>query len=312
MNDHHPVLLTEVINGLAIKENGIYLDLTIGRGGHASKIIQSITSGRLLGFDQDMTAMNALQPWQKAHPQVSLYHQNFLSFPKVLTNEGIKKVDGILLDLGVSSPQFDVPERGFSYRFDGPLDMRMDQRQTKTAASILATGDLRTLTQIFKDYADETFAYPIAKAIVKQREIKPLETTSELVDLIKAVKPFKALQKKGHPAKQVFQALRIAVNDELNILKETLKLATQALKLSGRIAVISFHSGEDRIVKQYFQSLTVIEGSRRGPQMLTPPSSPNFRKIVPYPCLPSHEEIMVNHRSESAVLRIIERIKDEE
>jgi 16S rRNA (cytosine1402-N4)-methyltransferase len=312
MNEHQPVLLTEVIHGLNIKPEGVYLDLTIGRAGHATKIYDQLTHGRLYGFDQDISAIQALQDWVHDHPRAQLFHDNFASFPRHLENVGVDKVDGILLDLGVSSPQFDVPERGFSYRFDGPLDMRMDQRQTVTAASILETADIKTLSNMFRDYADETFAYPIAKAIVNTRTTTPIKTTFALVELIKRVKPKKALSKKGHPAKQVFQALRIAVNDEMNILKETLTASVAALKPEGRLAVISFHSGEDRIVKQMFQSLTVSEGSRHGLHAFLPNAPLEYKKIKPYPILPSDHEVKANHRSESAVLRIIERKKDEE
>jgi 16S rRNA (cytosine1402-N4)-methyltransferase len=188
----------------------------------------------------------------------------------------------------------------------------MDQRSLVTAASILETSDIKTLSNMFRDYADETFAYPIAKAIVNTRSINPINTTFALVDLIKRVKPKKALSKKGHPAKQVFQALRIAVNDEMNVLKETLTASVAALKPEGRLAVISFHSGEDRIVKQMFQSLTVSEGSRHGLHAFLPNAPLLFKKIKPYPVLPSDAEVKSNHRSESAVLRIIERKKDEE
>jgi 16S rRNA (cytosine1402-N4)-methyltransferase len=312
MNEHQPVLLTEVIHGLNIKPEGVYLDLTIGRAGHATKIYDQLTNGRLYGFDQDVTAIQALQDWVAEHPRSQLFHDNFASFPRHLEKLGMAKVDGILLDLGVSSPQFDVPERGFSYRFDGPLDMRMDQRQTVTAASILETADIKTLSNMFRDYADETFAYPIAKAIVNTRTTNPIQTTFALVDLIKRVKPKKALSKKGHPAKQVFQALRIAVNDEMNVLKVTLTASVAALKPEGRLAVISFHSGEDRIVKQMFQSLTVSEGSRHGLHAFLPNAPLQFKKIKPYPILPTDAEVKANHRSESAVLRIIERKKDEE
>ncbi len=311
MSEHQPVLLTEVVNGLQIRPNGIYLDLTIGRGGHASQIYQNLKTGRLLGFDQDATAISSLQSWVKQRPLASLYHMNFQYFPEILKQLGVEKVDGILLDLGVSSPQFDVPERGFSYRFDGPLDMRMDQRQSTTAAHILATSDLKTLTQYFREYADETFAYPIAKAIVNQRKTQLLKTTLELVNLIKKVKPAKALAKKGHPAKQVFQALRMAVNQELEVLKKVLESATSYLAVNGRLAVISFHSGEDRIVKQYFQSLTVSQGQRHGPERYLPVAAIAFKKVKPYPMLPTQKEMQENHRSESAVLRIIERIIDE-
>jgi 16S rRNA (cytosine1402-N4)-methyltransferase len=312
MNEHQPVLLTEVIHGLNIKPDGIYLDLTIGRAGHATKIYDQLTNGTLYGFDQDATAIQALQDWGKQHPRAHLVHDNFVNFPHQLEKIGVASVDGILLDLGVSSPQFDVPERGFSYRFDGPLDMRMDQRRSITAASILETSDIKTLSNMFRDYADETFAYPIAKAIVNTRTTNPIKTTFALVDLIKRVKPKKALSKKGHPAKQVFQALRIAVNDEMNILKETLTASVNALKPEGRLAVISFHSGEDRLVKQMFQSLTVSEGSRHGLHAFLPNAPLLFKKIKPYPVLPSEAEVKTNHRSESAVLRIIERKKDEE
>jgi 16S rRNA (cytosine1402-N4)-methyltransferase len=312
MNEHQPVLLAEVIQGLNIKPEGVYLDLTIGRAGHASKIYDQLTSGRLYGFDQDVTAIQTLQEWVTQHPNAQLFHDNFATFPRHLEKLGVDKVDGILLDLGVSSPQFDVPERGFSYRFDGPLDMRMDQRQSLTAASILETSDIKTLSNMFRDYADETFAYPIAKAIINTRTSNPIQTTFALVDLIKRVKPKKALSKKGHPAKQVFQALRIAVNDEMNVLKETLTASVAALKPEGRLAVISFHSGEDRIVKQMFQSLTVSEGSRHGLHAFLPNAPLRFKKIKPYPVLPSEAEVKANHRSESAVLRIIERKKDEE
>jgi 16S rRNA (cytosine1402-N4)-methyltransferase len=312
MTTHEPVMLQEVITGLNIQPTGIYLDLTIGRGGHAHMMYQQLTTGKLLGFDQDAAAIAALQSFASSRPRLTLYHQNFQTFPQVLAALDIDKVDGILLDLGVSSPQFDVAERGFSYRLDGPLDMRMDQRQSLTARQLLAESDLPTLTKIFRDYADETFAYPIAKAIMAARQRQPLERTLELVDLIKRVKPKKALMKKGHPAKQVFQALRIAVNQEFSVLEATLKHATNALKPGGRLAVISFHSGEDRLVKQFFQHLTVQEGSRRGPGMLQPTVTIQFRKIKPYPVLPTEAEIKRNHRSESAVLRIIERFQDEE
>ena len=312
MITHEPVMLQEVITGLNIQNTGTYLDLTIGRGGHAEMIYQQLTTGKLLGFDQDLAAIDALQSFAHQRPRLKLYHQNFQTFPQVLAALDIEVVDGILLDLGVSSPQFDVAERGFSYRLDGPLDMRMDQRQSLTARQLLAESDLTSLTKIFRDYADETFAYPIAKAIIAIRQRQPLERTFELVDLIKRIKPKKALLKKGHPAKQVFQALRIAVNQEFSVLEATLKHATDALKPGGRLAVISFHSGEDRLVKQFFQHLTVQQGSRRGPGILLPPIAIQFRKIKPYPVLPTEAEIKRNHRSESAVLRIIERFKDEE
>jgi 16S rRNA (cytosine1402-N4)-methyltransferase len=307
MTAHLPVMLNEVITGLAIKPEGIYLDLTIGRGGHSRNIIKKLTTGQLLGFDQDAEAIASLQSWMTAHPNFQLYHQNFMTMDAVLKSRGITAVDGILLDLGVSSPQFDNPARGFSYREDGPLDMRMDQRQKLTAAMILATYDVRQLTTMMQKHADETFAYPIAKAIIAQRQIQPITTTFALVDLIKKTKPAKALQKKGHPAKQVFQALRIEVNQEDVALKKVLETSMRILKPQGRLVVISFHSGEDRIVKTMFREAAVIEGSRTGIESIAPIEEKLFRLIPPVPVKPSKEEINLNHRSESAILRIIER-----
>jgi 16S rRNA (cytosine1402-N4)-methyltransferase len=197
--------------------------------------------------------------------------------------------------------------RGFSYREDGPLDMRMDQRQKLTAANILATYDVRQLTAMMKDHADETFAYPLAKAMVAQRQTQPLLTTFALVDLIKKTKPAKALQKKGHPAKQVFQALRIEVNQEHIPLKTVLEASMRVLKPQGRLVVISFHSGEDRLVKTMFREAAITEGSRSGVKSIAPIEEKLFHLIPPVPVKPSAQEISLNHRSESAILRIIER-----
>ena len=191
MSEHVPVFLDEVVDMLNIKHAGQYMDLTLGRGGHTRAILSHLNEGQLFGFDQDLDAIESLKPLQASFPNLHLFHDNFVRFDTNLSKEFIKNIDGVLMDLGVSSPQFDTGERGFSYRFDGPLDMRMDQRQTMTAERILATYDVRQLTTIFNDYADETFAYPIAKAIVAQRGSSPLRTTFELVELIKATKPKK-------------------------------------------------------------------------------------------------------------------------
>ena len=307
--EHVPVFLEEVTSLLPIHPNGIYVDLTIGRGGHAKAILAKLTNGRLIGVDQDATAIEALKPLLASEPRLTLIHQSFDHIPSILNELGIDHIHGVLMDLGVSSPQFDTPERGFSYRFDGPLDMRMDQRQKETAASILATYDVRQLSHIFQAYADETFAYPLAKAIVAHRQHAPIQTTFELVELIKQTKPKKALMKKGHPAKQVFQALRMEVNQELQRLEATLKALEPFVIQNGRIAVISFHSTEDRVVKTIFRSWTVVEGDRHGPA-LRPEEipQPTFCEVKPYPIKPSFSEKERNPRSESATLRVVERI----
>lgn len=304
--EHIPVLLKETIDILNIHPDGTYLDLTAGRGGHSKAILNQLTTGSVHAFDQDKSAIDALRTLQTEYKNLYVYHQNFSHVTAVL-KQNIHSVDGILMDLGVSSPQFDVAERGFSYRLDGPLDMRMDQQQPLTAKTILQTYDVKALTKIFREYGDETFAYPIAKAIIATRVQQPLQTTLELVDLIKKVKPGKALQKKGHPAKQVFQALRIAVNDELNRLTDAIDQSVLLLKPGARLAIISFHSGEDRIVKTKFKSLAINVGTRTGIEALTMAKEKPYKLSTPSLIKPSAEEIKLNHRSESATLRVIER-----
>lgn len=308
-NDHVPVMLTEAMHGLNIRPEGLYLDLTIGRGGHASEILKKLTSGKLIGFDQDDTAIAALSDLAKAHPNLTLIHANFVTLKEELARLKMTRVDGALMDLGVSSPQFDIPERGFSYRADGPLDMRMDRRQPLTARTILAQSTVEQLTKIFRDYGDEKFAFQLAKAIEKRRKTEPLETTLQLVALIKEVKPDRELKKKGHPAKQVFQALRIAVNQELSVLKRTLYDILDILAVGGRLVVITFHSGEDRIVKECFKEMTEVIGSRRGPASIAKSELKPFRLVEKKPLVPSPKEVAANHRAESAKMRIIERIK---
>lgn len=308
MNElHKPVLLKEVIEGLNIKDNGVYLDLTLGRAGHSSEILKRIKTGLLIGVDQDIEAINYSQErLAKISDKFTLVRSNFVNIDEILENLKIDKVDGILMDLGVSSPQFDDVNRGFSYRFDSELDMRMDQRNELTAKRIVNEYSLEELTKIFNEYGEEKYSYSIAKNIVKQREIAPINTTYELVEIIKRSKPAKELAKAGHPAKQIFQALRIEVNDEINVLTRTLSKALNHLNPNGRLAVITFHSGEDKIVKHLFKELTVVEGNRYDLPLQN--KEINYRLITKKGIKPSEEEIIENHRSISSTLRIIEKI----
>ena len=302
--EHIPVLFKEVIASLEIKGEGRYVDLTLGRGGHSKAILERLTSGHLYAFDQDEEAIKkSRKVLEEVSSSFSIYHTNFINMKSVLEKEGVYgKIDGILMDLGVSSPQLDEDARGFSYRVDAPLDMRMDQRNTLTAATIINTYSYEELVKILRDYGDERYASSIARNIIKSR---PINTTLELVDVIKKSKPSKELKKEGHPAKQAFQAIRIAVNDELNVLKETLKDAVEGLAPRGRLLVISFHSGEDRIIKTFFKDLTVREGNRIN--LPTKEEETRFTLITHKPIEASDEELKFNNRSHSAKLRIIEK-----
>ena len=306
MAEHIPVLLKEVIEGLNINPAGIYLDLTVGRGGHSSEILARLTTGRLIAVDQDAEAIEASKArLSQISNKFDIVRANFSELESILQDLGIKEVDGILMDLGVSSPQFDKGERGFSYKEDARLDMRMDQRQDLSAYQIVNTYSLEDLTKIFQIYGEEKYAYSIAKNIIKGREASPIETTFQLVEIIKKSKPMKELKKVGHPAKQVFQALRIAVNDELNVLEKTLHIALAHLKPGGRLAVITFHSGEDRIVKNIFKEAAVDVGDRiDGPNIQ---KEKEFDLINRKPIAASEKELEENHRSASAKLRIIAR-----
>ena len=307
MGEHIPVLLNEVIDGLSIKKDGNYLDLTLGRAGHSSVILSRLDKGHLYGFDQDEEAISESDHrLSKISDHYTLYHQNFSSSYETLIKEGLEgKFDGILMDLGVSSPQFDEGSRGFSYRSDAPLDMRMDTRKSLTARDVVNTYSEKDLTRIFQEYGEERFAHVISRNIIKARDVSPIETTFQLVEIIKNSKPAKELHKAGHPAKQVFQALRIEVNDELNILRESLKDIVKLLAPHGRLAVITFHSLEDRIVKQFFKSLTTVVGDRiDGP---TQTKEVDYIQITNKPIVSKEEELEINNRAHSAKLRIIER-----
>jgi len=307
MGNHIPVMLHEAVEGLNIKPQGIYLDLTIGRAGHSSEILKKLVTGKLIGFDQDEEAIKeSKERLSKINDRFEIIHSNFRNFASYLPNRNIDYVDGILMDLGVSSPQFDEGDRGFSYKEDAPLDMRMDQRNPLTAEYIVNNYPLDKLTQVFQKYGEDKFSYSIAKNIVKQREIAPIKTTLELVEIIKRSKPMKVLKKEGHPAKQIFQALRIEVNDELNVLQETLDEAFKYLRPhGGRLVVITFHSGEDKIVKTKFKEQAVEVGNRLDGPMKT--ESKGYCLVNNKPIVASKKELEMNHRSISAKLRIIER-----
>lgn len=309
-NEHKSVLLNEAIEGLNIKEDGIYVDATLGRAGHSSEILKRLKSGKLYCFDQDLEAIEfSKNKLASISNNFEIIYSNFKDIKKELNKRGIDEVDGILFDLGVSSPQFDEDYRGFSYRYDGPLDMRMDQNNQLSAKEIVNKYPLNDLVRIFKEYGEEKYSYSIAKAIVKRREEKEIETTFELVDLIKASLPKKELFKDKHPAKKIFQALRIEVNDELDVLKIALQDSLKLLKSDGRIVVITFHSLEDRICKNIFKEVSVIKGDRKNDYLL--PSQikkAEFEVVNKKVITPSKEEIEINRRSKSAKLRILKKI----
>lgn len=309
---HYSVLLNETIEQLDIKENGIYVDGTLGGGGHANAVLQRLgDGGRLIGIDQDAAAIQAagerLAPFGD---KVTVVRSNYSAMPQVLEDLGIHGVDGIVLDLGVSSYQLDTVERGFTYREDTVLDMRMDQRQTKTARDIVNDYTETELFHMIRDYGEDKFARNIAKHIVAAREKKPIETTGELNDIIRAAIPAKVRAKGGHPSKKTYQAIRIELNHELDVLKNTLGQMIDLLNDHGRICVITFHSLEDRIVKNIFNT------SEK--PCTCPPSFPicvcgkksKGKVISRKPILPSEEELTVNSRSKSAKLRVFERIKE--
>ena len=306
MGKHIPVLLNEVIDGLNIKSDGIYFDLTLGRGGHSKEILKKLKSGHLYGVDQDKEAIQESQNNLKDYlDKVTFVHSNFSHLEEILKDNNIEYVDGILMDLGVSSPQFDEGDRGFSYRSDAVLDMRMDQSNPLSAKEVVNTYSLNELCRIFREYGEEKFAYQIAKNIVKEREKAPIETTYQLVEIIKKSKPMRELAKAGHPAKQTFQALRIEVNKELEVLQVALDSAIKALRPhGGRLAIITFQSLEDRIVKNAFKEASIVIGNRNDGYM---EKEKEYRLVNNKPIIAGEEELNNNPRAHSAKLRILER-----
>ncbi|MDW0109318.1 16S rRNA (cytosine(1402)-N(4))-methyltransferase RsmH [Sporosarcina aquimarina] len=309
MFDHTTVLLNEAVEGLSIKPDGIYVDCTLGGAGHSMEIAKRLKgNGRLICFDQDMTAIEAAKETLADYlEKVTFIHANFSQIKKELNDIGIESVDGILYDLGVSSPQLDTPERGFSYNHDAPLDMRMDTSAPLTAFEVVNEWSYQELLRIFFRYGEEKFSKSIARRIEEARAEKPIQTTAELAELIKTGIPAAARRTGGHPAKRVFQAIRIAVNDELGAAETSLTDAIELLNPQGRISVITFHSLEDRLCKTIFKEASSL------PEL--PPNLPvipegldvKLKLITRKPILPSEEEIEVNKRARSAKLRIAER-----
>lgn len=296
-------MLYETLELLDIKEGGVYVDGTLGRGGHSEEILKRLGKGKLYVFDLDEKAIEESKERLSAYSNVIYIHDNYANMTKHIH----EKVDGILLDLGVSSPQFDEAERGFSYRFDGPLDMRMDQSQSLSAKDIVNTYDEKALGDILDRYGEEKFAYKIAREIVSNR---PINTTFELVEVIKKALPAKVLNKKGHPCKQSFQALRIATNRELDSLETFLATFDEILKIDGNVVIITFHSLEDRLVKKCFKSLSTIKVDKNIPlrpeDLKNPPYHLLNHKIIEA----SEDEINENHRSLSAKLRGIKKDRE--
>lgn len=306
---HVSVLLEECIEALNIKEDGIYVDGTLGGAGHSSHIIKRLSSkGLLIGIDQDKDALAAAKERLSDYENVRYVHNNFYNIAQVLDELQIEKIDGILMDLGVSSYQLDNPERGFSYMADAPLDMRMNRESNFTAFDVVNTYSEDELTRIIRDYGEDKFARRIAKFIIEGRQKKPIETTLELVDIIKAAIPAKARREGPHPAKRTFQAIRIEVNKELEILNKTIEDGIQHLNSGGRMAIITFHSLEDRIVKNKFRELeNPCKCPSDFPQCVCG-KSPVVKVISRKPIEPSNEEVEGNPRSRSAKLRVAERI----
>ena len=306
---HESVLLSECIDALNIRPDGVYVDGTLGRAGHSLEIVRRLTTGRLIGIDRDLAALEAATKRLEGHMEkVALIHGNFADLSQLLQEAGVDQVDGFLFDLGVSSPQLDDASRGFSYMKDAPLDMRMDATQDLTAWQVVNQWPREELRRILYTYGEERYAPAIADRIVRRREESPIQSTLELVEVIRSAMPGSALREKQHPAKRSFQAIRCAVNGELEAVAQMLDRAVDHLRPGGRLAVISFHSLEDRLVKTAFQ---------KGCQGCTCPpdfpvcvcgKTPRLKLVNKKPILPSQEELEHNPRSRSAKLRVVERL----
>ena len=304
-------MLHETIDMLDVKPDGIYVDATLGGAGHSEYLLSKLSEkGHLYAFDQDQNAIDNAQKRLAPYIEkgmVTFIKDNFRHLKDCLHNLGVTEIDGICYDLGVSSPQLDQRERGFSYKKDSPLDMRMNQEASLTAYEVVNQYDYHDLVRIFFKYGEDKFSKQIARKIEQARELKPIETTTELAEIIKSAKPAKELKKKGHPAKQIFQAIRIEVNDELGAADESIQQAIELLALDGRISVITFHSLEDRLTKQLFKEASTVEVPK-GLPFIPDDLKPKMELVSRKPILPSKEELEANNRSHSAKLRVARKI----
>lgn len=305
---HKTVLLNEAIDNLNVKEDGIYVDATLGFGGHSGLILKRVKRGFLFAFDQDEMAIEySDKKLSEIGNNYEIIKSNFVNLKEELNKRGINKIDGIVFDLGVSSPQLDIPERGFSYHNDAPLDMRMDRDKEFSAYDVVNTYSYNDLVRILREYGEEKYASNIANNIIKTRENKKIETTLELVEVIKKSMPYKAM-KDSHPARKTFQAIRIEVNNELGVLRDALEEAIEMLNVGGRISVITFHSLEDKIVKEIFNKYSKVDSSLSKLPFIPKEYLPKFKLITNI--TPSKEELEENNRARSSRLRVIERIED--
>ena len=308
---HVTVMLHETIDMLDVKSDGIYVDATLGGAGHSEYLLSKLgEKGHLYAFDQDQNAIDNAQKRLAPYIEkgmVTFIKDNFRHLQARLQEAGVQEIDGICYDLGVSSPQLDQRERGFSYKKDAPLDMRMNQEASLTAYEVVNRYDYHDLVRIFFKYGEDKFSKQIARKIEQARQVKPIETTTELAEIIKSAKPAKELKKKGHPAKQIFQAIRIEVNDELGAADESIQQAMDMLAQEGRISVITFHSLEDRLTKQLFKEASTVEVPK-GLPFIPDELKPKMELVSRKPILPSKEELEANNRSHSAKLRVARKI----
>ena len=305
---HKTVLLNEAIDNLNVKEDGIYVDATLGFGGHSGLILKRVKRGFLFAFDQDEMAIEySDKKLSEIGNNYEIIKSNFVNLKEELNKRGINKIDGIVFDLGVSSPQLDIPERGFSYHNDAPLDMRMDRDKEFSAYDVVNTYSYNDLVRILREYGEEKYASSIANNIIKTRENKKIETTLELVEVIKKSMPYKAM-KDSYLVRKTFQAIRIEVNNELGVLRDALEEAIEMLNVGGRISVITFHSLEDKIVKEIFNKYSKVDSSLSKLPFIPKEYLPKFKLITNI--TPSKEELEENNRARSSRLRVIERIED--
>ena len=313
MFKHKSVLLNEAIESLNIKEDGLYVDCTLGGGGHSEEILKRLTTGHIQCFEQvDHAIEAATTRLQDISDHFTIINSNFVNIKTKLHELGVEKVDGVLYDLGVSSPQFDEESRGFSYRFDGPLDMRMNQHQSLSAYDVVNNYSYSDLVRILYKYGDEKFAKSIARHIEQERAKKPIQTTFELVEIVKQAIPARARRTGGHPAKRTFQAIRIEVNDELNVFEKSLNDALSMLNIGGRVSVITFQSLEDKIAKYTFNEITSMPEIPKNIAVIPDNMQPRFKKVTRKPITATEAELQENYRSHSAKLRVVERVKEDE